>query len=535
MGDVSTFYVRFKWEGATIPDTNNNCVVLMNGYAWATNSPDGITIVTNYVGKGYGLKIMTVPGQPGKGYFNVFVPGKTTPPVGSCSSYYAIDANRWVDVFVSVYPSALKADLSNADVWYCQEPAIAGGSYRDVVFRHRHFGDDYGLPKMNAEERFVGAVRSKELRFGCEKITGYSNALNQERENCISAFRGHIAGAKGWPRMLSENEMWSVMLDRFGGVFDIGVVNNSSAEFCSNAPVAKAVYNTATNHWYELRRYLQDKEGERSITIEVPLPKKADLEPVSAYLPETLELYPIFDGMTASDQCFVTVSVNGNRVCTRNLKSEVCRRINLRGTMTESDSKMTIVIERPVGCVGKLSFDALTMRGGWKFGSRHNTEGWINPTSSEFCENSKGVAPVVMIGDPERSHVHQLLTWFYPTASILFTAPEDFRGYVYETETCNLGFKNGETSFPARLELNGEKIWPTDSDWKNFTTELGNQAISLEIPTNNIVKGLNELKWVYNYDAAAKEQNADSSYMGFDYHLIRAKQRPAGLVTVFGN
>ena len=75
----------------------------------------------------------------------------------------------------------------------------------------------------------------------------------------------------------------------------------------------------------------------------------------------------------------------------------------------------------------------------------------------------------------------------------------------------------------------------TDSDVFEATEARANTAVSVAIPQTSLVKGLNELKWVYHYDEALKSQDLDSSYMGFDCHLLKFVSPPQGFMTIIRN
>ena len=199
-GEVATVFCRFRWDGSVLPGLVNYPAIIMNGY----------TSWNKYPNEGFCLR-MRVDANATCGYFSFIFPNNsiaynnagitTTGPA-------CVNQGRWVDVFASVYPSPTDPTLSNADVWYCEVPSWNSGGYFDrSEVGHRHFGDRCAIPRMNTKTQ-------KTVIFGSEPAAEkYPIASG----NGVKCFRGAIACAKGWNRLLSENEMWTVMAD-LGGV-----------------------------------------------------------------------------------------------------------------------------------------------------------------------------------------------------------------------------------------------------------------------------------------------------------------------------
>jgi hypothetical protein len=115
-----------------------------------------------------------------------------------------IEPGEWVDCFVSVYPSPTNPALSNADIWYCRVPEWRsnddGSYFAAPSIGHRHFGDSCNIP-------FIDTKGSR-LSFGTEP--GNPQGIDTSEHN-VKCFRGAIAAAKGWNRLLSEGERYTVM------------------------------------------------------------------------------------------------------------------------------------------------------------------------------------------------------------------------------------------------------------------------------------------------------------------------------------
>ena len=201
-GPVATLFCRFRWDEPTVSTAESFPTIIMNGYtSW--NNNDGATA------NGFAVRMRCGAGET-KGYpillISKVAPGYSNIGITTTGTAY-INAGRWVDMFVSVYPSPTNPKLSNADIWYCETPSWNNDGYFErSEINHRHFGDICCFTNI--------VTKSTELRFGCEPNP---NAAAVEGTDAGKAFRGAIACAKGWNRILSENERWTVMAG-LGGV-----------------------------------------------------------------------------------------------------------------------------------------------------------------------------------------------------------------------------------------------------------------------------------------------------------------------------
>ena len=480
---VATFYVRFLWEGPLVPGIANDSCIFCNGYTTWT-----------HVGEGFGLRIRTPSGggaNDNKGYLNVFVPQKE-PTVDYETSPY-ITTNSWVDCFVSVYPSPTNFELSNVDIWFCQTPALgSNGIFGLPVLKHRHMGDECALP------RFRAIDKAHAIRIGSESSGRIESDNKNYEESVRKAFRGYYGGLKAWDRLLTENEMWSVMAGQYGGTFNVGVENGSADEFGGTWYGTADPYDVSANKWQEMKKALT--AADRTLTLVAPIPAESDR------MPRVLEIVPLFDGVGAT--CPVTVTANGATVGEFDLMDERKRAIPLRGGHVKRDAngKITIAITRPEGCAGTLSFDALSLAGSWQIGT-------INGSSGEMTPEAQGVPSVVIAGDPDYRHAQRAVTTTYNMLTIPFDVPRTSAGqcaYRYETYIDSL--KSGNTH-PMHLELNGETIWSSANAAKG--------KVTVDIPAEDIKCGLNELKWVYDTTTA-------SNWLTFDYHRMKMLPPPLG-------
>ena len=463
---VATIYTRFLWEGCVTNGVANDCCILCNGYD-SYNTPN----------QGFVLRIRTSTNGD-KGYFNVFMPG-TVPSVDTSGDY--ITPGSWVDCFVSVYPSPTDERRSNADIWFCQTPSQASsGIFNQPQLKHKHMGDECGLPRFNK------VANGHAMRLGAE-ASGATDDVETKRKS----FRGYYAALKAWNRVLTENEMFSVMSGRYGTTFSVGVANGSADEFGGSWYGTADPFDVDADKWQAMKKSLT--AADRTLTLTVAIPEE------SSGLLRVLEIVPLFDGVGAS--CPVTVTANGIDVGTFDLVDEAQRAVVLRGghARNGASGKLTIAIVRPEGCEGTLSFDSLSLAGSWQIGAD-------NDTSTDMTQQAQGVTSVFIAGDPIYKHAQRGLTTTYNTLVIPFDVPKSSVGqcaYRYEADLHD--FKAGNTH-PLHLEFNGETVWSSEDATKG--------KVRVELAAESIRSGLNELKWVYDTTTA-------NNWMTFDYHMMK--------------
>ena len=427
-GPVATFYVRFLWEGSTRSSMQNWSTILMNGI-------DGVNKL-NVHGQGLALRLQA-PANTTRAYPSVYVCSSTgnyeSSDVDLGSDLY-IDANRWVDCVVSVYPSPMDDSLSNADIWFCQAPA---SSSTKPVLKHRHIGDNMAFPRMTTSASVNSSIMLGSLASGAGMNDG----------NASKSFRGAIAAVKGWKRILSENEIWALMAGSYGGAFRTGVENSSADEFGA-ADVTEETFNPAAMAWRQMKKSLT--ASDRTLTIEMPLTAE------NSGLPRMLEIAPLFDGTGAS--CPVTVTANGSTVGTFDLAKADERAVLLRGehACRNAGGSLVLTVTRPEGCEGTLSFDAISLCGSWRVGAADG-------------------APLALSGPGD-------------SISLCFEATKTSAGivgYRYRTRIASVA---GNAARPVRLTLNGDTVWSA-SDLS------ANQSIDVEIAVGDMKSGVNELAW----------------------------------------
>ena len=466
MGNVSTFFVRFRWDGdAEVGNTRTcNINLLMNGCTggWWNNA------------RGYVLTIRTYTDKSSGGFLNV---SGTQNRTGNWRN--AITTNTWVDCFMSVYPSPTTPNLSNGDLYFCRTPTLSGGVFGKPELIHYHFGDSAAMTNLQAS-----AGTSRQIWLGSAR-----NDVQTGEEYRVGSFRGAIAAVKGWRRLLTENEMWCVMAGQYGGTFNVGVPDGKADEF--GASGTETTFDPTAMAWQKMKKSLTSSD--RTLTLSVPLPAE------NRSMPRLLTVKPLFDDVGAS--CPVTVTANGATVGTFDLINETECTILLRGRHAACDAngRLVISVGRPAGCMGTLSFDAISLTGSWQFGM-------ADDKYAEMTAEAKGVTQYAVMGDPENRHVQRALTKVCPSLSLLFDVPENVDPRYSWTYATKFLSPQAGASQPLHLELNGETVWSS-------ADVAAGTDIEVHFDVTQFRSGLNELKWCYD--------TSSPNWINMDYHKLR--------------
>ena len=483
MGEVATFFVRFKWDGAATDAANCNIALLLNGCTGGYYNNK----------KGFGLILRTKSGNADEGWLDVVGNGQRGQ--GTDTSKFAnslkIVPGSWIDCFMSVYPSPTDADKSNADIYFCTNALnVASGKFCEPQLNHFRFGDSAALGKFTAI-----ASTSQAMWFGSERNDVYAGAAYRS-----TAFRGAIAAVKGWRRLLTEDEMWCVMAGLHGGIFHAGVPDGKADEF--GASGTEETFDPSSMPWQKMKRSLDSSD--RTLTLSVPLPE------ANRKLARLFVIKPLFDGVGAT--CPVSVTANGVDVGTFDLMNEAERTILLRGgaAACNADGRLVISIVRPEGCAGTLSFDALSLTGSWQIGTK-------NGSKAEMKEEGKGVPQVAIMGDPIYKHVQRSLTKVCPSLSLFFDVPENVGErctWIYSTKFLDPQAGHAQ---PIHIEVNGATVW------QSANVENGTE-VDKKIDASLLVPGLNELKLCYD--------TTEPNWISIDWHRLKLVPPPLGLFVV---
>ena len=265
-GDVATVFVRFRWDGPVITNKDNYAAVILNGYkGWSSMGQGFIVRVTSYANSTDGYPSFVMPRKVSEGEQTY---------IEDVSGDGYVKPGEWIDLFASVYPSPTDPTLSNGDIWYCRTPSWnSGGYFNASTIGHRHFGDAANIPRMDSTSMVLQSGTEPSVYAG---VTG--------DDSTTKVFRGALAAAKGWNRLLSENEMWTVMAE-FDGVqsftdletnanrtFDTGLLRTQQGR---NGTSTSFIGDGENAHFWRAMTKTYD-----SLTLLWDAPKDADSLPV---------------------------------------------------------------------------------------------------------------------------------------------------------------------------------------------------------------------------------------------------------------
>ena len=135
------------------------------------------------------------------------------------------------------------------------------------------------------------------------------------------------------------------------------------------------------------------------------------------------------------------------------------------------------------------------------FGERHSFSTGTLTTQ----EGHNGTA-TAFVGDAVTAHFWRAMHKAYPSLTLVWNAPKDKPAQPVTYRTVVANTKAGDTQ-PVHLEVNGTTVWSSDNVARG-------DKICVEIDAAYTQPGLNELKWVYDTDAAG-------NYVTFEYHKLK--------------
>lgn len=457
-GLTETVYIRFFWEGPTLPSADCQSILFENGFDnW------------NVVGGGFGVYLSSSRTDAKRtGKVGIFVPQKFPSPLE-----LTVQPNRWTDLFVTLRPNATQ-EKTVADAWVCQDTGLYNGGYfGSSPLSWAHGSESWNLPLLctsaeKCNKLFLGAEGSgtSEIPAGTTTVTSGAKCM-----------RGKIAAVKTWRRMLTTNEMWSVMCGGTGAKWRIGVINDSAEEF---APAGSAAdpYNPLTMPWRLMKRSLTSDD--RTLTLKFPM----TAEDVGKG--RVLDIVPLCSDVGAS--CPVDVSVNGNFIGRYDLKTAGEGSIYIHGNKVGRDAggEMTITLTRPEGCVGSLAFDSLSLAGSWQTGTGTNTTAVPNGGMAQEGHNTIDVS---FAGNPNYLQTCRSLVGSHTKNVHVFYVPPTGKAlyrHLFHAYVGNLG----KTPQEVNVTLNGHEIWTSGDVVKTMN-------IDVELPDEWILPGQNEVALNY--------------------------------------
>ena len=419
-----SFFMRFRWDGTSI---TNAMTYLINA--------SRVYSASNYGGSG-----LMIGFNPENRKFRV----NEGSSVKDLEPNVYVSSNKWTDLMITVKNGRL-------EFYSCEE----GGLFT-------HAGKNLSLASLNPNPVNTWVM-----------IGGYSRSDVTTQMAYTSdtglgwAFRGHIHSFASWPRALSEDEVRQVFSWPRTDVFRLGTENGSSLEFAGGASASV----TAGPHtdWGETPASLTAENSSFSVNF--------NIQPQDAGLAQLLRVIPA--GGTSG---VLAVSVNGKTVGMLPVSYGHTARCVIEGGLFVSGAN-TLTLTRVSGSV---SFDAITLGGGFRIGLKNND--W-----SEFSNSSGN--NVYYAADGNWRHCSRALNAPYTSA----TATNRVHFSVYG------GMPNVKVAFSVRLrptyqEHHGFALYLNDSAWPLYSSDslAYNEwnDINVDIPSERLQDGDNVLTLV---------------------------------------
>ena len=301
------------------------------------------------------------------------------------------------------------------------------------------------------------------------------------RGNTSKAFKGAIASLKLWNRILSDEEFLAVRARQDGMQWTIGAKNGSADEF-GGSP--KEEFDPVIDAWSKMKKSLV--ESDKTLTL------KTKMGVSDVGLQKSLRVIPLLSSGATGD---VKLSVNGTDVesaCFEDGKEHVFV-IPAGLWVADDEGYVTVTLSRTGEVVGTLSFDALSLSGGWQIG-------YADWKANEFMPNyNEKYAPEdFFVGDADISnHVrkavysianstspHRLYLHFWVDERMAKNASA-----VYSTRISGIGSRSDGVKLPESVEvyLNGNCIHQTEI--------VVNDGITVPIERGTMNAGLNTVEF----------------------------------------
>lgn len=419
--DVQTAYVRFKWDGAPNPSMAYSEWLILNGYNWGD-------------GSGWGLGVRNVvDADPVRGDFCCMVPPQTM--VFNWNDNFKLSPGVWYDLFVQLSPSE-DATKTVFSFFLLKEPpkTIVDGMLLWWM-------PSFATASVTVQAPLSVSLTHRTLRLGSENTSTSFVGSDDNWGAYSKGFRGEVAAYMAWSRMLTEEERWQVVRGSFGYDWRFGVPNGSSAEFSVDA--SDEVKTTVVAKRDSVA-FVSGKLTEASPTLTI----QSEVIPREAGIGKILALAPILsDGAEAR----MEVSVNGTPLGTYDLASRIGCNIVIPGRLWEAsaDGRATISMTRVAPFSGDLSFDAITLCGGWRMGGIMTREGYVRSRYAIGAISPRSIQRGTMISSASELRTIDIM------AHVPKGAPD---AAVYTLSFTVSGFGTNDKSQPHSLSVNGTEV-----------------------------------------------------------------------------
>lgn len=465
-----TIHLKFKWDGGFSASVAPTYCLFANAYEWGSN-------------QGYALYIFGKSGDTSTGTLVIRL--GQDPQTSLCD----IKKDVWYDLVLKI---ELKPDVNQTlvDAYLADRQSVFAFNGVTHVQRTLNRAADFSV------STWIG----NDITIASE--TPEDGSLQQFGAGTAKCFKGYVGDFQVFSRLLSETEVYSVLMRAYGSVWSVGAVNGSADEF---AGAAGTIAGVAVDDWRAVTHGLSAKG--QSLTL------ASELDANDVGTVKMLVLYPLLVDTTSSS---VQVLVNGIPV--RQLAISGTRKvIFLDGSVVENgaDGKMSVSIVRTDENGGVLAFDAIRLCGSWQIGKQD-----AYPSSDDFS-NCGRVGTHYFPGDPNAKHaargtegLYQFSTYNYT----FFSPGVEKAKTTFEALVCNVRSGGAEVVEPIGMEirLNGTLL-QTYSPLKRL------DSISVELPSAGLVGGLNTV----SLKMVNQPQNDCQIYL--DYARVIQSAPEAGL------
>ena len=481
-GDVQTFYLRFRWDGAVAAATSSYPVYLLqSGNADNGNSSYGVAIM---------LESPTVGTDDTT--TNVLVScriGRKDGNPSFISSGYQITSGEWNDLFVTFARNDGEDKFTTT--WsICTTPAASGSGFAKAELKTKSTVAD-SHPQFN----------SSNLTLGTYHQSGHS-------EEYTRSFRGLISDFMVWDRALTPDEKRQVMTGSAGAKWFVGLPNGSADEFGDVSPAA--VYEPESMPWHRMRKTLD--ASNRTLALKGPVAAN------NARTAKLLTISPILRG-GAETACPVEVSVNGTSVGTYDLANPAkrCILIERARWMPDANDEATVTITRTGTVAGTLAIDHLSLAGTWMVGKDDGI-------SSPMLNQANTQSSLGFVGDEAESHFTASVSVGAGRASIFFDAwiPDGAKAYDWRFATdIHSNYPNIDQGFS--LFANGTKV---GEEWTLPAGDNANEKNVWTLPAGTFAPGLNRLELKMTTPASG------TGWAWLDYYRLRLVEPPSAFVLI---
>ncbi len=480
-GDVQTFYLRFRWDGAVQAGKDPYpSYLLQSGNADNANSAFGVAIM------------LESPSVSDDGTTtNIIVKSRVGQANGTknfLSSELSIASGAWNDLFVTFARN--EGEDKYTVTWsLCPTPAASGSGFAKAVLSKKT------------------QTISSHPQFNSSNLTLGTYHASSSADETTRSFRGLIADFRIWERALTDDEKRQVMNGSAGAQWFVGLPNGNANEFGDDAPAA--IYEPETMPWHRMRKTLDAENPTLSLRCSV---SGNDVRTA-----KILSISPILRG-GAEVSCPVAVSVNGTTIGTYDLADSGMRSILVERALWVPDpnGKATVTLTRTGTVAGTLAIDHLSLCGTWQIGQDDGKSSMLDQTR---IESSRG-----FVGDTEEFRFCKSVSVGAGRASVFLDAwiPDGAEAYDWRFATDILNnYQTVDQGFT--LYVNNTRI---GEEWSLPAGNNAGEKRTWTIPAGTFVPGGNRIQLKMTTPASG------TGWAALDYYQLRLVEPPRAFVVV---